>query len=132
MDVPSIYALRPSVKQPLPDSVVEIFSKLRTSFRPVFRKPHRREPPAEPANWRQNVLVETLRKVREKDDADYDEINAAIDASHPMEPGEAGVMDADALAMHLVGARYEKRELVNLVRWLLIGAPNQTITGDRK
>jgi len=78
MDVPSIYALRPSVKQPLPDSVVEIFSKLRTSFRPVFRKPHRREPPVEPANWRQNVLVETLRKVREKDDADYDEINAAI------------------------------------------------------
>ena len=61
-----------------------------------------------------------------------DEINAAIDASHPMETGEAGVMDADALAMHLVGARYEKRELVNLVRWLLIGAPNQTITGDRK
>jgi hypothetical protein len=57
---------------------VEIFSKLRTSFRPVFRKPHRREPAPEPANWRQNVLVETLRKVREKDDADYDEINAAI------------------------------------------------------
>jgi hypothetical protein len=32
----------------------------------------------EVANWRQNVLVETLRKVREKDDPDYDEINAAI------------------------------------------------------
>ena len=76
--VTSIYALRPSVKQPLPDSVVEIFSKLRTSFRPVYRRPVRREPPAEAANWRQNVLVETLRKVREKDDADYDEINAAI------------------------------------------------------
>jgi len=74
----SIYALRPSVKQPLPDSVVEIFSKLRTSFRPVYRRPVRREPPVEVANWRQNVLVETLRKVREKDDADYDEINAAI------------------------------------------------------
>jgi len=74
----SIYALRPSVKQPLPDSVVEIFSKLRTSFRPVYRRPIRREPPVEVANWRQNVLVETLRKVREKDDADYDEINAAI------------------------------------------------------
>lgn len=74
----SIYALRPSVKQPLPDSVVEIFSKLRTSFRPVYRRPVRREPLVESANWRQNVLVETLRKVREKDDADYDEINAAI------------------------------------------------------
>jgi hypothetical protein len=78
MDVSSIYALRPSVKQPLPDSVVEIFSKLRTSFRPIFRRPQRREPPVEVANWRQNVLVETLRKVREKDDPDYDEINAAI------------------------------------------------------
>ena len=53
-----------------------------------------------------------------------DEISAAIEASHPMETGEAGVMAADALAMHLVGARHEKRELVNLVRWLLIGAPN--------
>jgi len=74
----SIYALRPSVRQPLPDSVVEIFSKLRTSFRPVFRRPVRREPVVEVANWRQNVLVETLRKVREKDDPDYDEINAAI------------------------------------------------------
>jgi len=78
MDVSSIYALRPSVKQPLPDSVVEIFSKLRTSFRPIFRRPQRREHPVEVANWRQNVLVETLRKVREKDDPDYDEINAAI------------------------------------------------------
>jgi len=78
MDVSSIYALRPSVKQPLPDSVVEIFSKLRTSFRPIFRRPQRREAPVEVANWRQNVLVETLRKVREKDDPDYDEINAAI------------------------------------------------------
>lgn len=76
--VTSIYALRPSVKQPLPDSVIEIFSKLRTSFRPVYRRPVRREPLVESANWRQNVLVETLRKVREKDDADYDEINAAI------------------------------------------------------
>ena len=75
----SIYALRPSVKQPLPESVIEIFSKLRTSFRPIFRRPPRREaPPTEPVNWRQNVLVETLRKVREKDDPDYDEINAAI------------------------------------------------------
>ncbi len=53
-----------------------------------------------------------------------EEIAAAIEASHPMETEEAGVMDADALAMHLVGARHEKRKLVNLVRWLLIGAPN--------
>jgi hypothetical protein len=76
--VTSIYALRPSVKQPLPDSVIEIFSKLRTSFRPVYRRPVRHAPPAEVSDWRKNVLVETLRKVREKDDADYDEINAAI------------------------------------------------------
>lgn len=76
--VSSIYALRPSVKQPLPDSVIEIFSKLRTSFRPVFRRPPRREPQVETTNWRANVLVEMVRKVREKDDPDYDEINAAI------------------------------------------------------
>jgi hypothetical protein len=79
LTVASIYAMRPSEKLPLPDSVIEIFSKLRTSFRPIFRRPPRREAPVvENANWRQNALVETLRKVREKDDADYDEINAAI------------------------------------------------------
>jgi hypothetical protein len=61
-----------------------------------------------------------------------DEITAAIEASHPMETEEAGVMDADALAMHLVGARHEKRELVNLVRWLLIGAPNEKLTQDAR
>jgi hypothetical protein len=78
LTVSSIYALRPSVKQPLPNSVIEVFSKLRTSFRPVYRRPLRREHAAEVVDWRKNVLVETLRKVREKDDADYDEINAAI------------------------------------------------------
>lgn len=61
-----------------------------------------------------------------------DEISAAIEASHPMETEESGVMDADALAMHLVGARHEKRELVNLVRWLLIGAPNAQVEARRK
>ncbi len=54
-----------------------------------------------------------------------DEIAAAIEASHPVENKEAGVMDADALAMQLIRNRYEKRDLVNLVRWLLIGAPSK-------
>ncbi|HEX8313012.1 MAG TPA: hypothetical protein VF614_16930 [Chthoniobacteraceae bacterium] len=44
-----------------------------------------------------------------------------IDACHPMSqhPPDAAI-DADLLAMKLVGERHEKRELVNLVRWLIL------------
>jgi hypothetical protein len=44
----------------------------------------------------------------------------AIDKTHPMEDG-AGEREfkADSLAMELVGERRSKRDLVDLVRWLL-------------
>jgi hypothetical protein len=51
-----------------------------------------------------------------------------IDATHPMEDA-AGDQEflADALAMKLVGARYEKRDLVDLVRWLILRKPEGLI-----
>lgn len=49
-------------------------------------------------------------------------IDSAIEACHPEVDG-AGTQElrADALAMRLVHPRYSKRELVDLVRWLLLG-----------
>lgn len=48
----------------------------------------------------------------------------AIDATHPCEDS-AGALElaADGLAMKLVGERHEKRDLVNLVRWLILRKP---------
>lgn len=83
MDVSSLYIARNLPRAPLVD-ISQILSKLKTSYRPIRRPILRREfhahppAPAEAANWRDNVLVDVVRKVREKDDPDYDEINAAI------------------------------------------------------
>lgn len=46
-----------------------------------------------------------------------------IDATHPMSDG-AGDREgeADNLAMDLVGERHDKRDLVDLVRWLLLNS----------
>lgn len=66
--------------------------------------------------------VDQPRLVRRVNRMSDEEIAAAIDASHPI---ETGVTEADTLAMKLVGSRHGKRDLVDLVRWLLIGAPNE-------
>lgn len=57
---------------------------------------------------------------------DYQE---EIDATHPMADGSDGYdgdlrINADMMAMTLVGQRHAKRDLVDLVRWLLIRNPN--------
>jgi hypothetical protein len=77
--VSNIYSNRAALTRPLPAEVATLLARLATSFRPAFRRPIRREaPPARDDNWRTNVLVEVARKVRDKDDPDYDEINAFI------------------------------------------------------
>ena len=43
-----------------------------------------------------------------------------IELSHPMELMTDEGFRADEIAMQLVGERHEKRELVNLVRWLIL------------
>lgn len=48
-----------------------------------------------------------------------------IDATHPM---IKGTFEADALAMKLVGERHSKRDLVDLVRWLILRNPDGLIT----
>jgi len=43
-----------------------------------------------------------------------------IDASHPMMLNSTDGFDADMIAMKLVGEQHDKRELINLVRWLIL------------
>lgn len=50
---------------------------------------------------------------------------AHIDSTHPMsEDAPVGAVEADALAMQLVGERHAKRDLVDLVRWLILRNPD--------
>lgn len=83
MDTATIYAARSLPRPELDPSVADLISRLKISFKPVFRKPfqqnHRRRAEREDLpNWRETVLIDVVRKVREKDDGDYDDINAMI------------------------------------------------------
>jgi hypothetical protein len=82
MDVATIYAARALPRPSLGDDILALISKLKISFKPTFRRgpPHGRRPASSSTetNWREAALVDAIRKVREKDDADYDEISAAI------------------------------------------------------
>lgn len=80
MDIETIYAARSLPRDELPQSILEIIAKLKISFKPAFRRPppRRRHDREEHANWREHALVEAVRKVREKDDADYDSVSAII------------------------------------------------------
>lgn len=54
-----------------------------------------------------------------------------IDATHPMEdPGVPLAFEADDLAMKLVGERHDKRDLVDLVRWLILRKPDGLIKAE--
>lgn len=55
-----------------------------------------------------------------------------IDATHPMDSEDEEALDADTMAMKLVGERHGKRELVDLVRWLILQRPDliSRDTGD--
>ena len=81
MDVQTIYAARNLPRMELDSAITDVISKLKISFKPPFRRPpvNKRNPrPSEPENWRESALVDVVRKVREKDDADYDEVNAMM------------------------------------------------------
>lgn len=80
MDVATIYTARSRPRIELNSSILDLISRLKISFKPTFRRPfvRRRNDREEIPNWREHVLVDVVRKVREKDDADYDEINALI------------------------------------------------------
>lgn len=76
MEVSNIYAIRETPRDPLPHVIADIISKLKISFKPAFRRPKPRVESS--TNWRESVLIDVVRKVREKDDPDYDEVNSSI------------------------------------------------------
>lgn len=83
MDIQSIYAARSLPRPSLSQDVLDIISKLKISFKAPFRRPFVQKRRGNghghiETNWRENALVDVVRKVREKDDADYDEINSKI------------------------------------------------------
>ena len=79
MDVATLYSLRSTPRPALSDAIRTIISKLKISFKPSFRRQVvRRAPAEEVSNWRELAMLAVHRKVREKDDADYDEVNAFL------------------------------------------------------
>jgi hypothetical protein len=80
MDTLTIYAARALPRPSLPEEIQLLISKLKISFKPPFRRVYHARRPANGAadNWREAALVDAVRKVREKDDPDYDEISSAI------------------------------------------------------
>lgn len=80
MDLQSIYAARSLPRAELAPAIAETISRLKLSFKPVYRKPYAapRRKQEEPVNWRETALVDVVRKVREKDDPDYDTVSSAI------------------------------------------------------
>jgi hypothetical protein len=77
MDIGAIYAARALPRPSLGDDILATISKLKISFKPPFRRanPRKRQ---EEENWRHVALAAAVRKVKEKDDADYSEIVSNI------------------------------------------------------
>ena len=79
MDITTLYSLRSAPRPALDEAIRMIISKLKISFKPSFRRPtFKRAPAEETTNWRELALLSVHRKVREKDDPDYDEVNAFL------------------------------------------------------
>ena len=74
LDVASLYAARALPREPLSELIISTIAKLKISFKPPFRRPAFRNNKRETddiSNWREHAMVDMVRKVREKDDADY-------------------------------------------------------------
>jgi len=77
MEIATIYSARDLPRPSLPDEIKDIISKLKISFKAAYRRA-RPTRSVETEDWRNSVLLDVVRKVREKDDPDYDEINSFI------------------------------------------------------
>lgn len=77
MDVAAIYAVRDLPRPSLGEDILSTIAKLKISFKPAFRRTFRPKR-QEDDNWRNNALVNAVRKVKEKDDTDYSEIVSNI------------------------------------------------------
>lgn len=80
LTVAQVYGVRFGAKLSLPKIVQDNIAKLRITpvafkpYRPPVRAPYR--PKAD--NWRENALVEAVRRVKERDDPEYDEVFGSL------------------------------------------------------
>ena len=77
LTVSDMYSLRTCEKLCLPQLVEDTISKLRRTAMP-FKSFHKapRHRPRQSENWREKLLVDMVRKVREREDPEYSEIFA--------------------------------------------------------
>jgi len=86
LTVAQVYGVRFAEKLSLPKIVQDNIAKLRITpvafkpYRPPARAPYRSKP-AE--NWRENALVEAVRRVKERDDPEYDEVFGSLNKIAP-------------------------------------------------
>jgi hypothetical protein len=84
LTVAQVYGVRFAEKLSLPKIVQDNIAKLRIT--PVVFKPFR-PPPRAPyrpkENWRENALVEAVRRVKERDDPEYDEVFSSLNKIAP-------------------------------------------------
>ena len=78
VSVSQMYELRVCDKLPLPQVVQDNISKLRMkpmAFKP-FYKPNvaKTRRPAAPENWRERILIDIVRRVKEREDPEYSDI----------------------------------------------------------
>lgn len=89
MDVATLYALRSAPKIPLSSVTTDAIAKMRLTamtYRPSAhahhgkRTYHRRTTPSSflPDNWRQKTLMEVHRRVKEREDPDYDVVVESV------------------------------------------------------
>jgi hypothetical protein len=83
ISVKTIYDMRSLEREPISQSIINIISKLKISFKPAFRRPiktntKKEATEAEITNWRETLLAGYIATVREKDDADYEHIVGCI------------------------------------------------------
>ena len=86
LTVAQVYGVRFAEKLSLPKIVQDNIAKLRITpvafkpFRPPPRAPYRPKPVE---NWRENALVEAVRRVKERDDPEYDEVFSSLNKIAP-------------------------------------------------
>lgn len=89
MDVATLYSLRSAPKVPLSSTTIEAIARMRrtpVSYRPAAHAHgkrgnyHRRTPPstAIPENWRIKAIVESHRRMKEREDPDYDVVIESV------------------------------------------------------
>ena len=107
LTVAQIYGVRFAEKLSLPKIVQDNIAKLRIT--PVVFKPFR--PPPRTAyrpkeNWRENALVEAVRRVKERDDPEYDEVFSSLNKIAPR--------TLDKLSEKIVGNIKKRDEIFRL------------------